>query len=117
MANGPKKPARLPTELITAMPAAAAAPDRNAVGSVQNTGSTANTPNAPIEGSHLQRRIVEQRRQPDADRRQRERDRGMALALHLPSERWPNQTMPIDADHIGNGADEAGLHIRQRRTP
>ena len=37
-------PARLPTELITAIPAAADAPRRNAVGNVQNNGTTARIP-------------------------------------------------------------------------
>src|SRR3954452_4197097 len=44
MAKGPANPARLPIELITAIPAAAAAPERNAVGSVQNTGKQAKMP-------------------------------------------------------------------------
>src|SRR5690348_10076537 len=48
IAYGPAKPARLPIELITAMPAAAAVPDRTAVGNVQNTGSVPNTPQAPM---------------------------------------------------------------------
>src|SRR5262245_40492766 len=48
IAYGPAKPARLPIELITAMPAAAALPDKTAVGSVQNTGSVPNTPQAPM---------------------------------------------------------------------
>src|ERR1700753_2077371 len=34
--NGPRKPDRLPSELMTAMPAAAAAPERIAVGKHQN---------------------------------------------------------------------------------
>src|SRR4051795_5912615 len=49
IAYGPAKPDRLPMELMTAIPPAAAAPDRNAVGSVQNTGRQPNTPNAATE--------------------------------------------------------------------
>src|ERR1700744_5988652 len=45
MANGPANPSRLPIELTTAMPAAAAAPDRKAVGRVQNTGRQEKMPN------------------------------------------------------------------------
>src|SRR5690606_570514 len=43
---GPAKPLRLPNELITAMPAAAPTPVRNALGSCQNTGTAAFTPAA-----------------------------------------------------------------------
>src|SRR6185437_9061787 len=43
---GPPKPARLPIELISAIPPAAAVPDSHAVGSVQNTAKVQNTPMA-----------------------------------------------------------------------
>src|SRR5262249_4449400 len=43
--DGPTKPARFPIELMMAMPPAAAAPDRKAVGSVQNTGRAPKMPN------------------------------------------------------------------------
>ena len=39
------KPARFPMELMIAMPAAAAAPFRNAVGKFQNSGDADRTPN------------------------------------------------------------------------
>src|SRR6186713_2776816 len=41
--NGMPKPARFPIELMIAMPAAAAAPFRNAVGKFQNNGDADNT--------------------------------------------------------------------------
>src|SRR3954449_3214145 len=43
---GPPKPARLPIELISAMPPAAAVPDSHAVGSVQNTAKVQKMPMA-----------------------------------------------------------------------
>ncbi len=43
--DGPTKPARLPIELMMAIPPAAAAPDRKAVGNVQNTGREPKMPN------------------------------------------------------------------------
>src|ERR1700694_5535341 len=46
---GPKYPPRLPMELMAAMPAAAPAPLRNAVGSVQNTGRTEKKPQLAIQ--------------------------------------------------------------------
>src|SRR3954466_15234914 len=49
IAYGPAKPDRLPIELMIAIPPAAPAPDRNAVGSVQNPGRHPNTPNAATE--------------------------------------------------------------------
>src|SRR5687767_13809470 len=46
---GLTKPARFPTELITAMPAAAAVPPRNDVGSDENNGAQVMTPAAAID--------------------------------------------------------------------
>src|ERR1700751_5658186 len=46
---GSAKPARLPIELMIAMPAAAVAPDMNAVGSDQNSGAQVSTPAAAID--------------------------------------------------------------------
>src|SRR5262245_55235232 len=48
---GPTKPPRLPTELMRPMPAAAASPRRNAVGSDQNGGVALYSPIAPIESA------------------------------------------------------------------
>ena len=48
MTKGPKKPARLPIELIAAMPGAAAAPARNAVGRAQKIDYEAKRPKAPM---------------------------------------------------------------------
>ena len=45
---GPKKPPRLPMELITAIPVAAAVPVRNWAGIVQNSGVQAKMPAAPM---------------------------------------------------------------------
>ena len=49
MAYGPAKPARLPIELISAIPPAADVPDRNAVGSVQKTGMLPKMPKPATE--------------------------------------------------------------------
>ena len=49
MAYGPPNPARLPMELIIAIPPAAAGPDRNAVGNVQKTGRFAKIPKPAME--------------------------------------------------------------------
>src|ERR1700730_8065933 len=46
---GPKYPPRAPMELMAAMPAAAPAPLRNAVGSVQNTGGMEKKPQAAMQ--------------------------------------------------------------------
>ena len=62
MTNGPAKPARLPMELTSAMPPAAAAPEKKAVGSVQKTGKQANTPKPGPTTRAFQRGIFERRR-------------------------------------------------------
>ncbi|KUQ16801.1 hypothetical protein AWI37_22880 [Klebsiella aerogenes] len=46
--HGATKPARLPKELITAIPTAAEAPPRKAVGRLQKSGRVLNPPAAPI---------------------------------------------------------------------
>src|SRR6202000_2259503 len=51
IAYGPKNPARLPSELTAAMPPAAAAPDRNAAGSVQITGRQPKMPKPAIDNA------------------------------------------------------------------
>jgi hypothetical protein len=50
--TGPKKPARLPTELMRAIPAGAAASDRNAKGTLQKTGKAARMPIAAAESAN-----------------------------------------------------------------
>ena len=58
-AYGLRKPARLPIELIIAMPAAAAVPPRNAVGRLQNSGSVVRMPIvASGEAEHRERGLV-----------------------------------------------------------
>src|SRR5262245_24712604 len=49
MMNGPRKPPRLPTALMNAIPAAAPSSRRNAVGSDQNGGVNAYSPTAAID--------------------------------------------------------------------
>src|ERR1700749_36424 len=51
IAYGPKKPARLPSELIAAIPPAAAAPDRKAAGNVQITGRHPKIPKPAIDNA------------------------------------------------------------------
>src|ERR1700754_2442297 len=50
---GPKKPDRLPSELIAAIPPAAAAPDRNAAGKVQITGRQPKMPKPAIDSATI----------------------------------------------------------------
>src|SRR5262245_63926942 len=53
IAYGPAKPARLPIELISAMPPAAAAPERKAAGNVQNTGRQPKIPKPATDNAAI----------------------------------------------------------------
>src|SRR6266702_6641695 len=55
---GLAKPARLPIELMIAMPAAAVAPDMNAVGSDQNSGAQVSTPAAASERNAIDTTVL-----------------------------------------------------------
>src|SRR5437762_12786813 len=50
---GPANPARLPIELISAIPPAAAAPDRNAAGNVQKTGRQPKIPKPATDNAAI----------------------------------------------------------------
>ena len=84
MTKGPKKPARLPIELIAAMPGATAAPARNAVGRRPEDRLRSEEAESPHgQREHLHRRVGEEGRTANADRRERLRAGEMNRALPL----------------------------------
>ena len=94
--DGPAKPARLPIELMMAMPPAAAAPDRKAVGSVQNTGRTPKMPNPATLNATIF--AVGSFRKAATVRPAAATKIGKAVwkrRSSFASERWPHQTMLI----------------------
>src|SRR4051812_39716574 len=95
MAEGPIKPARFPREFMMAIPAAAAAPDRKAVGNVQKTGRTAKTPKPAIE----RQTILSVGLANAVERAMKTQATASAKAAcpfrsNLASERLPHQTIP-----------------------
>src|SRR5438093_7053520 len=90
MAYGPAKPARLPIELISAIPPAAAAPDRNAAGNVQKTGRQPKIPKPATDNAAIF--IV-----------------GSSSAVEM--------AMPADATNSGNARWNRRSSLRSERRP
>ena len=115
---GPKKPERLPMELIAAMPAAADAPVRKLLGMGQNNGGTAETPICPRHSS-----IQDQHRRTDhagtghADRGQRQCKGHVLAALERTVGVAAERDHADGAEDEGQGRQEACLQVRHARAP
>src|ERR1700730_2026090 len=110
---GPKYPPRLPMELMAAMPAAAPAPLRNAVGSVQNTGRAEKKPQLAMQTATILiigLAVIEASPNPAA--MAMKHDTACHLRSQVLSECHPQCTMPT-ADDVGYRSDKSRLNVRQ----
>ena len=113
MAYGPAKPARLPIELIRAMPPAAAAPERKAAGNVQNTGRQPKMPKPATDSAAIF--IVGSSSAVDIAMPADATNSGNARwnrRSSLRSERRPHSTMLTSAHDIRQRRHEPGLDVR-----